>query len=704
MKRTMDRTGGADKADRTGTAAWTEGKRFSLSSNVIYNMRSARSWDRRLFWYQLLLVFPDVGAAFLGVLLPAQLVRALEQKWELPALVASLLLFALGIWATEMLREWMLEYMYRNSLSFHLYYEKKCFGKAMRLDYDSLEDPENRKLMGNTWNVVRNEFVIRDSVMNVPRLMSGLLGTVLYGIMTGRKSILLILFVLLNMAGNFLVLSFVRKKYTKYHEGLSGYTAKAAYISRQSMERSAGKEIRIYRMMGWFLEKFEENLKGMDSIYGRIHNWYFFRGASEALLSFLMEGAAYAYLIFLFARGEMRASDFVLYMGLIRGFGGYFGQLIQTCVSLNTLGTSVGYIRQFLSLPDTAWKREGIGAEKLAEMQGSGNPAGGKESENLAGRKGSENPAGRKESKNPAGRKETENPVGRKASGVKVELRNVSYTYPGQSAPALSGINITIQPGEKLALIGLNGAGKTTLVKLLCGFYRPTEGEILVNDIPSTEFTREEYYSLVSVLFQDSAMLPVSLDENLTGQQGEEIDRQRLGWALEMSGFLEKYESLPKKGDTLLVREANCCAVDFSGGERQKLLFARALYKKAPLLILDEPTAALDPIAENELYLKYGEAAAGRTSVYISHRLSSTRFCDRILLLSHGKILEEGTHEELMKKGGRYAELYEIQSRYYREEAERKELFQDMTIPEKRSDAMEDLFESGKGTEGVFYE
>ena len=252
---------------------------------------------------------------------------------------------------------------------------------------------------------------------------------------------------------------------------------------------------------------------------------------------------------------------------------------------------------------------------------------------------------------------------------MKVELRNVSYTYPGQPVPALSGINITIRPGEKLALIGLNGAGKTTLVKLICGFYRPAEGEIRINDIPSTEFSREEYYSLVSVLFQDSAMLPVSLDENLTGQQVEEIDRQRLRRALEMAGFLEKYESLPKKGDTVLVREANRCAADFSGGERQKLLFARALYRKAPLLILDEPTAALDPIAENALYLKYGEAAEGRTSVYISHRLSSTRFCDRILLLSRGEILEEGTHEELMKKGGRYAELYEIQSRYYREEA-----------------------------------
>lgn len=600
--------------------------RYSVFGNVLYNMKSAKEWDRKLFYYQLLLVFPDVGAAYLGVLLPAGLVGALEQNWALSKLIVSIFLLALGIWGMGILREWMQEYLYRNSLTFHLHYEKNCFGKAMGLDYNSLEDPEVRKLMGNTWNVVRNEFTIRESVMIMPRLMSGCLGTLLYGIMTGRKSILLLLFAVLNMLGNFLLVSFVRKKYERYHKGLSGYAAKAAYISRQSMERAAGKEIRIYQMAGWFLEKFEESLKGMDDIYKKIHNWYFFRGTGEALLHFLMEGAAYLYLIFLLVKGEMKASDFVLYMGLVRGFGGYFGQLVQSCISLNPVSTSVGYIRRFMDLLDSAWRKQGIGKERLGEMM---------------------------------------------KQGVKVELKNVSYAYPGESDPVLSGISLVIHPGERLALIGLNGAGKTTLVKLLCGFYRPTEGEIWINDIPAEDFSREEYYGLLSVLFQDSGLLPVSLDENLTGQQGAEIDRERLRWALEMSGFLEKYENLPRKGETILVREANRNALDFSGGERQKLLFARALYRQAPLLILDEPTAALDPVAENALYLKYAEAAEGRTSVYISHRLSSTRFCDRILLLSQGKILEEGTHEALMEKGGRYAELYEIQSRYYREEAEK---------------------------------
>ena len=213
--------------------------------------------------------------------------------------------------------------------------------------------------------------------------------------------------------------------------------------------------------------------------------------------------------------------------------------------------------------------------------------------------------------------------------------------------------------------------GKTTLVKLLCGFYRPDRGRILINGIPASDFAREEYFELISVLFQDSALLPMTLDFNLTGKGAEAIDRKRLTWALKVSGFWEKYQSLPQKGQSLLVREVSG-SVDFSGGEKQKLLFARALYKEAPLMILDEPTAALDPIAENEMYLKFDEAARGRTCLYISHRLSSTRFCDRILLMEQGQVMEEGTHEELMARGGRYRELFEMQSRYYREREEQR--------------------------------
>lgn len=610
-------------------------KKYGLVSNVIYNMRSSKAWDPKLFYYQLLMIFPDVAAACMGVLLPAWLVKGLEAKWDLGKLLLAIFLLAFGIWVFEMLREGMQEYLYRNSLSFHLYYEKCCFTKVMDMDYEMLEDPGNRELMGNTWNVIRNEFGIRNSFLTVPKLLGGILGTGLYGILIGSESILLLLLIILNTAASFLLLSFVRRKHEKYHKNLSSFTAKASYISRQSMEKTAGKEIRMYQMMDWFVQKYEECIKGIDGIYGHIHNWYFVRGTAEALLSFLSGGFSYGYLLYRLVQGSLGAAGFVFYTGLLGGFGSYFGQMLYGILSLNELDTSICYIREFLSLPKSVWNPAGIGEKRLAAV---------------------------------------------KQNGITVELENISYTYPGGKESVLSDINLVIHPGERLALIGLNGAGKTTLVKVLCGFYQPTKGKILINGISAAEFSREEYYSLVSVLFQDSCILPMSLDENLTGQpmetnhSAEEARRERLSWALKISGFYEKYESLPEKGNTLLVREANKEALDFSGGERQKMLFARAIYKEAPLLILDEPTAALDPIAENELYMKYGEAVKGRTCVYISHRLSSTRFCDRICLLSGGKIIEEGTHDELMEKNGSYASLYEVQSRYYKEQDMRKKM------------------------------
>ena len=177
----------------------------------------------------------------------------------------------------------------------------------------------------------------------------------------------------------------------------------------------------------------------------------------------------------------------------------------------------------------------------------------------------------------------------------------------------------------------------------------------------------------MSVLFQDCTFLPMTLDENLTSLRAEDADRRLLDQSLDFSGFRERYDRLSARGETKLGKEVKEGAVDFSGGEKQKILFARAMYKQAPLLILDEPTAALDPIAENQLYMNYGNATRGATSIYISHRLSSTRFCDRIVLLENGNLVEEGTHEELMKGDTRYAELFRMQSRYYQEEQEKDE-------------------------------
>ena len=214
--------------------------------------------------------------------------------------------------------------------------------------------------------------------------------------------------------------------------------------------------------------------------------------------------------------------------------------------------------------------------------------------------------------------------------------------------------------------MGLNGAGKTTLIKLMCGFYDPTEGRVLLNGIDIRTYNRADYYSMFSAVFQNFSLLAATIAVNIA-QNDREINMDRVKACADKAGLLNKIEILPDGFNTYLNREVYDNAIMLSGGETQRLMLARALYKDAPFVILDEPTAALDPIAESEMYQKYNEMTKGKSSVYISHRLASTRFCDRIIYIENSVIREEGTHEELIRRGGRYAELFAVQSQYYQE-------------------------------------
>ncbi len=261
-----------------------------------------------------------------------------------------------------------------------------------------------------------------------------------------------------------------------------------------------------------------------------------------------------------------------------------------------------------------------------------------------------------------------------------IVFRNVSYRYQESGKNVLERVSFEVKAGEKLALVGLNGAGKTTLIRLMCGLLTPTEGEILLDGHRPGEYNREELYSLFGLVPQNYHLLPFSIARNVAcAEEEEEIDRNRLEICLRKAGLEEKIRSLPQGADTPLNRQVNPGGVEFSGGETQKLLLARLLYRKPKCIILDEPTAALDPIAEDRMYRQYNEITDGATSVFISHRLASTRFCDRIFLLDGAGIAEAGTHEELMAAGKKYRELFEVQSKYYKTgqeipEGEREEM------------------------------
>ena len=249
------------------------------------------------------------------------------------------------------------------------------------------------------------------------------------------------------------------------------------------------------------------------------------------------------------------------------------------------------------------------------------------------------------------------------SGGFEIEFKNVSFNYPGAENYALQNVNLKIKNGEHLAVVGRNGSGKTTFIKLMCRLYDVTDGEILINGINIKDYTKDSIIKLYSVVFQDFKIFSTTLKENVCASG--DFDEGRFYVCLENADIKERTERMPNKENTYLYKDLDENGIEISGGEAQKLALARALYKDAPIVVLDEPTAALDPIAENEIYSRFNTFVQGKTAIYISHRLSSCAFCDKIAVFNNAKLAETGTHKDLLSAGGKYAELWNAQAKYY---------------------------------------
>lgn len=409
-----------------------------------------------------------------------------------------------------------------------------------------------------------------------------------------------------------------RKKNWSERDEENAVQNKLWYMSwKLSRDFKAGKDVRLYSMQ----EPMHNRMQELLSESGRIRERKEARSLLNGVISFLMvllrDGAAYVFLISKAVSGEVDAASFLLYFSAITSMSDTMGTILSMVGRVSQGAMQVSDFREAMETKDRLNRGAGI-------------------------------------------------PV--PTAPFSIEFKNVSYKYPEGEKKVLDNVSFKIEAGEKIALVGLNGAGKTTLTMLMCGMLLPDEGEILLDGHTLYEYNRDEMYGLFGFVPQQFNLLPISIAGNIAcATEEEEIDRNRVQYCLETAGLWEKITSLPLGVDTPLNREVNRNGVELSGGETQKLLLARLLYKEPLCMVLDEPTAALDPIAEDAMYRKYNEISSHSTSVFISHRLASTRFCDRILLLDGARFTEEGSHEELMAAGGKYKELFEIQSKYYKE-------------------------------------
>ncbi len=491
--------------------------------------------------------------------------------------------------------------------------------KIMDMDFEIAEGPTGRDKYQKAKNSLGSEG-ITGFVLTFSKLLNGILGVFTLGSITATLNPWLIV-ILAGVQALGIVSTVVENRLVnKTKDPIAKIDRKLNYMTKTSRDFAIAKDIRLFHIRE-YLSELSEYFVGERKFWTNKRYFYYFVADSlNVILSVGIEIGVFAYLIYAVLNGSITKTALALYAQTITDFTYWLSNIGNIISDIIPANHAIRDFREFLEIENTM--------------------------ENNAGK-----------------------PVPADTP-FKIEIENLTFIYPETEKVILDNINLTINSGERLALVGVNGAGKTTLVKLLCGLYKPTSGKIKINGVDIRDLNRDEYYKTVSAVFQEARLMPCTVLENISMLPSQESDIEKYELSVKQAGFYEKVQSLPEKENTLLVKNVNKNAVELSGGEVQRLLLARAIYKNAPTLILDEPTAALDPIAENEIYLKYNDISENKTSIYISHRLSSTRFCDRIILLDNAILAEEGTHDELMALGGKYAEMFNIQKKYYEKEAE----------------------------------
>lgn len=496
---------------------------------------------------------------------------------------------------------------------------KERIAKTLDMDYEALETPEMLDRLQKAKRATAGDWQGVQGMMTYMQVLFTQIISIIIAIiiMTSFDPLIILVIAVLSYI-QFLYFEHIRKKDKKeMWDAMMPHWRKLEYMETVTTDFSYAKDIRLFGMKKFLAQKqkdvYDEELRH----WTRSRQYWIYNSIFSHGISLVRQLIITGWLVYSVIAKDLSIGNFTLYLASAGAFSNAINEVLSALSALRERSAHTDDYRSFMDIPGDS------GKDTI--------------------------------------------PVP-KADKYVFTFENVSFKYKGQEKYALKNLNITVAAGEKLAVVGLNGAGKSTFIKLLLRLYDVTEGRILMNGTDIRRFDRAEYYRLFSPAFQDVTVFAFPMAENVSMSPPDETDREKAEKCVREAGLGDKMDKLEKGIDTELLKVLYDDGVDLSGGEKQKLALARALYKGSDVIVLDEPTAALDALAEYRLYKSFNGLVGNRTAVYISHRLSSTRFCDRVAMFKDGEMTETGTHEELMAKNGDYAEMFRVQAQYYVED------------------------------------
>ena len=576
-------------------------------------------------------IFFSVLTPYFQLWMSAEIVTALYEgspKKEIYSLVlitllGSLFIHIMGAWLRHIVEKQNKIWSDNEMLAFN--------SKVLNLDYDKMESVEIRDHRSRIeYNSYINYYgskrlmIVVQSGINV--ILNILLSMVMFGEMlvhiinAGFKPVSIVLFIVLLVLVVISILcnSYIQKKKGIYFNEIGDLMLDENRMYRGEPSEYAGKDVRLYNLREICISHLKKLTRHHFKVNSGVRKKIFLLELPALVISSLIQAISYVIVCLYCVMGTFAIGSIIKYVAYLTRMISGIGSLFAIYADMKSNEPFLKEYLDFFDIKNDMYQGS-LSVEKRSDKK------------------------------------------------YDIEFKNVSFKYPGSDNYALKDINLSVKVGERLAVVGMNGSGKTTFIKLMCRLYDPSEGEVLMNDFNIRKYDYRQYLDIFSVVFQDYRLLALPLGTNIA--TSSEWDSVKIENLLDKVGFMERYKEMPQKLDTPIYKDFDNEGVNLSGGEAQKIALARALYKDAPFIILDEPTAALDPIAEAEIYSKFDSIVGDKTAIYISHRLSSCRFCDKIAVFDEGRIVQVGTHDELVKDtNGKYYELWNAQAQYYTEE------------------------------------